>query len=164
MPPSPGQPYLASPGLRFSIGDPDATAGTDAFNGVIFLEAGVPISAVVDPADPFDIKVYYKTALGGADYILPATFSTDFHIHEVDSGAPVAGSPFAGDPLDTSPAAVPAGASPAAGIDEVNWASSTVTIPAGTLAPDTAYRVTIEGDDAATLVFVIHDFTSLRTT
>jgi hypothetical protein len=162
MPPSPGQPYLASPGLRFSIGDPDATAGTDAFNGVIFLEAGVPVSSIVDAAVDFDIKVFYKTALGGADYILPAAFSTDFHIHEVDSGATVAGSPFAGGPLVLGD--IPAGAALAAGIDEVNWASSTVTIPALTLAPDTAYRVTIEGDDLATLVFVVHDFTSLRTT
>ena len=160
MPPQPGQPYLAAPGLRFSIGDPDAAAGTDAYNGVIFIEAGVPVSAIVDAAVDFDIKVYYKTALGGADYILPATFTTDFHIHEL-SGAPVAASPFAGGALV---AETPAGAAPAVGIDEVNWASSSVTIPGGTLAADTAYRVTIEGDDAATLVFVVHDFTSLRTT
>jgi hypothetical protein len=68
MPPSPGQPYLVSPGLRFSIGDPDATAGTDAQRRHLF-RSWRSTSAVVDSADPFDIKVYYKPYLGGADYI-----------------------------------------------------------------------------------------------
>lgn len=158
--PTAGQPFFASPGLRISIGDSDALAGTDAYAGVIVTEAGAPSPYIVDSTAPFDLTVYIKRALGGVGFALPATFSVEFHIHGLD-GVPVAGSPFAGGAIvdpDT-----PAGASAPVGLDVVEWASSTVPIPAGTLTPGTTYRITTHGHDAAGAVMAFHDGTIIHT-
>ena len=159
--PQPGQPFNASPGLRLSVGDPDAAAGTDAYSGVLIIEpvTGVPTAYIVDSTANFDIQVFYKTALGGAAYPLPAAFATQIYINDLN-GVGVAGSPFAGGALV---AGAPAGAAPPAAGDVIAWASSTVTIPANTLAADTTYRITIDGDDAATSVFAFHDGTVIHT-
>jgi hypothetical protein len=158
--PEAGQPFVITPGLRLSIGDPDAALGTDAYNGVVVLEAGAPSPYIVDDTDSFDIKAYFKTNLGFVPFPLPGTFSVEFHFNDLQ-GNPVAGSPFAGDPLVVPD--VPAGAAVATPPDVVTWHSSTATIPASTLAPGSTYRVTTHGYDAAGMVFAFHDGTIIHT-
>ena len=156
--PQAGQPFNASPGLRVSIGDPDATAGTDAYKGVLVLQGGVS-DPIPSAANPIDVKVYFKTALGGAGYDLPAGMDVDIHVRDL-AGDPVAGSPFTGGGLvlDT-----PAGAAAAAAGDIVRWKSSTATIPAATLLDDTTYRITVDADDVGVSVFFFHDLTIIHT-
>ena len=153
-----GQPFNASPGLRVSIGDPDAAAGTDAYKGVIVLQGGVS-DPIPNAANPIDVKVYFKTALGAAAYILPVGMSVTIHVRDL-AGDPVAGSPFAGGGLVAD---TPAGAAAAVAPDVVTWRSSSVTIPAATLLDDTTYRITVDADDAPTQVFFFHDLTIIHT-
>jgi hypothetical protein len=162
--PQPGQPFAASPGLRLSTGDPDATPGTDAYKGVIILEAGAPVPNIVDAAVDFDIKVFFKTLMGFAVYELDEdNFEVSIHVRDL-AGDAVLGSPFS--PAGAPPYLVeeePDGASLPVAPDQVKWYSSTVTIPGGTLAADTTYRITVDGDDAATHVFAFHDGTVIHT-
>lgn len=155
--PQVGQPFNASPGLRVSIGDPDATAGTDAYKGVLILQGGVS-DPLPSAADPIDVKVYFKTALGGAAYVLPAGMSVTVHVRDLAGDPP--GGPFAGTALVAD---IPDGAAPAAAGDVVTWQSSTASIPATTLADDTTYRITVDADDVGLPVFFFHDLTIIHT-
>jgi hypothetical protein len=154
----PGQPFDPSPGLRVSIGDPDAAPGTDAYKGVIVLQGGDP-DPIPKAANPIDVKVYFKTALGAA-YILPEDMSVTVHVRDL-AGDPGGLSPFTGEALVHPD--VPAGATVGAAGDIVNWFSSSVTIDAATLADDTTYRITVDADDVDTGVFFFCDLTIIHT-
>jgi hypothetical protein len=132
-----GQPFTGVPGLRFSIGDVFATAGTVAAQGVLVAEPplDVPPSNIVQAGDPVTLTTLLRAAALGP-WLDPAVTSAvlNHHITNVDTGAIVG--VFPGGPIVPTPP--PAGDSGPQPGEVVSWFSA--TSPQITLGPDT-YRI-----------------------
>lgn len=151
-----GEPFLPYPGLRVSAGDPGATPGTDASRAVDVLDpAGMPSPNIIDPGATFGLTVFFRVALGGIAFPLPATLSVNFHVINIRTGAEVAGSPFPG----TAPAtAARAGDHGQDGpFDVISWFSSTTVAPIA-LGQGT-YRILVHGHETVAGLMFFHEGT-----
>jgi hypothetical protein len=155
--PAAGQPFIAHPGLRISVGDVGAPFGTEAGAGVIILDqaAAVPTPFIISPPAPFVVRAQVRTAQAGAPFNFPAGYTTSFYIQDLLTNAPVAGSPF---PAPAAPVAMPAppgDSGPGGLFDQVVWYSiDSPVIPA---LPVGSYKVTVIGSGG--MVFFVHDDT-----
>jgi hypothetical protein len=133
--PERGQPFTAAPGLRFSVGDPFATSGTVAYEGVVVGAPpfDVPPPNIVPPGIPVRLTIHLRDAdrLGGV-WLNPAIASAfvNYHITNVETNTLVG--TFPGGPIVAT--APPPGASPPLAGEVVQWYSSTsppINLPAG---------------------------------
>ncbi len=152
-----GEPFVAYPGPRLSVGDTGASPGTDAWKGVVVLDPTLaPSFNIIQHGGSFNLQVMIRTAVpiyGG--FAVPPATSIHFFIHNL-YGAAVPGSPFPG----TAPAQVPApgGDHGADGLnDHVLWFSSTTAAPIA--LADGTYRITVVGHNAPMGEFCYHDGT-----
>jgi hypothetical protein len=114
---SAGQPFNA-PFIEFSIGDPYASLGSVAYEGVAFTPPGllgvdIPPSFIISQADgpTFDLHTYLRLAAPGAGmaaWVATVSVATvEHHIQNIETGAwvPVAGAAFVSVmlPLGTGP-------------------------------------------------------------
>ena len=150
--PSKGQPYFAWPGLRISVGDPDAANGTDAQRGVIIRESGVPVGYIISPNVPFQVQAQVRAVLAGAPF--PLGLTVQFRVFNINTGLLVLGPLNAVAPYAISPA--PNGDTPAGAFEFITWTaydSPPITLPAGD------YRITVRGVGGS--VFFLHDDTTI---
>lgn len=122
MPPSRGQPWMPN-AIEFSLGDPFAAPGTDAYEGMIInpVAPDVPPSFVFSLAmsPTFDLTVFLRlsaTAAHMASYnpIIVGFCQVQFRFQNVDTGVflpPVPAGPIA--VIVPPPGGAPAGATPA---------------------------------------------------
>lgn len=150
--PTKAQPYFAFPGLRISVGDPDAANGTNAQRGVIILDNGIPVGYIIQPNTPFQVQAQVRAALAGAPF--PLNLTVQFRVFNLNTGAPV------GVPINAAAVnpivPAPTGDTPAATFEFITWTaydSPPITLPAG------EYRVTVRGIGGN--VFFLHDDTPI---
>jgi len=148
-----GEPFVAYPGPRLSVGDTGAPPGSPAWKGVEVLDPSlIPSFNIIPTGGAFSLKLWIRTALPFVALVVPAA-TVEFHVHDL-AGVPVMGSPFAGNPLVVEP--TPVGEHGPDGLgDIVGWYSSTITAPLA--LPDGTYRITTVGWDVASNMFFYHD-------
>ena len=154
--PEMGQPYYPYPGSRVSIGDLEAPLGTEAREGLRYLDpSGEPSPKIIPTGGSVNLFLRLRTVETGSDYDPHlAGLTTEALVVNALTGDPAPGSPFAGSPPVSI--ATPDGDH---GVDGTNDHIRWFEIEFGPITglPDATYRVIIHGDSPSNLNFFYED-------